>query len=257
MLIALCLLLGLAVGSFLNVVVHRIPRGESVVRPPSACPACQHPIRPRDNVPVLGWMLLRGRCRDCNEPISVRYPLVEAATAGLFAVMAARFGYDPALPAYLYLAAVGLALALIDIDVQRLPDALTLPSYAVVGVLLTVAAVVGDEQGALLRALVGALALGLLYFVIWFAYPAGMGFGDVKLAPVLGACLGWIGYGALAVGGFLAFVYGGLFGAGLVLFKEGGRKTKVAFGPFMIAAAFTAILIGQQIADAYLDLALG
>jgi leader peptidase (prepilin peptidase)/N-methyltransferase len=256
-LIAFCALLGLAVGSFLNVVVHRVPRGESIVRPASACPACGDPIRPRDNVPVLGWLLLRGRCRDCREPISARYPLVEASTAVLFAVMAARFGYEHVLPAYLYLAAVCLALALIDIDVQRLPDVLTLPSYAVMGVFLTVAALAGDEADALLRALVGALALGAFYFVIWLVYPAGMGFGDVKLAPVLGAALAWIGYGALAVGAFLGFVYGGVFGAGLILFKDAGRKTKVPFGPFMIAGAFTAIFVGQRIADAYLDIALG
>ena len=129
-------LAGLAIGSFLNVVVWRVPRGESVVSPPSACPACEAAIRPRDNVPVAGWLLLRGRCRDCSTAISPRYPLVEAATAGLFVVLALRLGADPVLPAYLYLAAVGLALALIDVDVHKLPDRLTLPSYVVVAGLL-------------------------------------------------------------------------------------------------------------------------
>ena len=112
LLVGLCALVGLAVGSFLNVVVWRVPRGESVVRPPSACPACGAPVRPADNVPVLSWLRLRGRCRDCSAPISPRYPLVEVGTAALFVVMALRFGLDPVLPAYLYLAAVGLALAL-------------------------------------------------------------------------------------------------------------------------------------------------
>ena len=152
-LVLLCGVVGLAIGSFLNVVVHRVPRGESVVSPPSSCPTCSNAIRPRDNVPVAGWLLLKGKCRDCRTPISPRYPMVEAATAALFVVMALRFGFDPVLPAYLYLAAVGLALALIDLDCKRLPDALTLPSYPVAAVLLGGAALLGSDSGEFLRAL--------------------------------------------------------------------------------------------------------
>ena len=252
-----CALVGLMIGSFLNVVVWRVPRGESIVSPPSACPDCGKPIRPRDNVPVLSWLLLRGRCRDCSERISPRYPLVEAGTGLLFAVMALRFGSDPALPAYLYLAAVGVALALIDLDVQRLPDALTLPSLAVAGVLLSIAAIAGDDMDALLRALIGAVVLGAFYFAVWFAYPAGMGFGDVKLAPTLGAYLGFLGYGVLTCGAFLGFLYGGLIGVGVILFKEGGRKTKIPFGPFMVLGALTAVLVGQDLVDAYVSVTLG
>jgi leader peptidase (prepilin peptidase) / N-methyltransferase len=199
-LLALVILLGLAIGSFLNVVVHRVPRGESVVRPPSACPACGAAIRPKDNVPVLGWVLLRGRCRDCGEPISPRYPLVELGTAALFAVMALRFGYDWVLPAYLYLAAV---------------------MYGV-------------------------------YFALCFAYPAGMGFGDVKLAGVLGLFTAWLGWGVWAVGLFLGFFLGGLFGAALIALRRGGRKTAVPFGPFMLAGVLVAVLFGRQLVDAYL-----
>ncbi|MDQ6648998.1 MAG: prepilin peptidase, partial [Actinomycetota bacterium] len=131
MLTVLCGIAGLLIGSFLNVVVWRVPRGQSVVRPASACPSCHVPIRARDNLPVAGWLVLRGRCRDCHEPISSRYPIVELATGVLFAVLAVRFGFDPVLPAFLYLGAVGLALALIDLDTRRLPNALTLPSYPV------------------------------------------------------------------------------------------------------------------------------
>lgn len=253
----LCALVGLMIGSFLNVVVWRVPRGESVVSPPSACPACGHEIRARDNVPVLGWLLLRGKCRDCGNPISARYPVVEALCAVLFAVMALRFGADWELPAYLYLAAVGLALTLIDLDTKRLPDVLTLPSYAVTAVLLGLAAVLGDHPGAPLRALVGALAVGLFYFVVWFAYPSGMGFGDVKLAPVVGAYLGWISYGATVVGVFAGFLFGAVVGIGLVVAQKGGRKTKVPFGPFMLAGALTAILWGEALADWYVDVTLG
>ena len=245
---------GLLIGSFLNVVVHRVPRGESVVRPPSACPSCGREIRPRDNVPVLSWFLLRGRCRDCGEPISSRYPLVEAGTAALFVVMALRFGYDWVLPAYLYLAAVGLALALIDLDCKRLPDALTLPSYAVAVVLLGGAALLGSDSGDLLTALLGGLAMFAVYFALAFAYPAGMGFGDVKLAGVLGMYLGWLGWGAWAVGLFLGFFLGGAFGIGLILVKKGGRKTAVPFGPFMLLGVLIAALAGPELASGYADL---
>ena len=253
----LCGLLGLAIGSFLNVVIWRVPRGESVASPPSACPKCGNAIRNRDNVPVLGWLLLRGRCRDCSEPISVRYPLVEAGTGLLFAAFGVRFGADAQLPAYLYLAAIGIALALIDLDTMRLPDVLTLPSYAVVALLLGVAVAVDGDSSAALRAGVGALALGGFYFAIWFAYPRGMGFGDVKLAPTLGAYLGWLGYGVLAVGAFLGFFLGAIIGVGVIAFTEGGRKTKIPFGPFMIAGTVIAVFWGQDLADAYRSATLG
>ncbi len=251
----LCGVLGLAIGSFLNVVIHRVPRGESVVSPPSACPSCSSAIRPRDNVPVAGWLLLKGRCRDCQTPISPRYPLVEAATAALFVVMALRFSLDPVLPAYLYLAAVGLALALIDLDCKRLPDALTLPSYPLAAVLLGAAALAGSDSGQFVRALLGGLAMFVVYFALCFAYPAGMGFGDVKLSGVLGMYLAWLGWGAWAVGLFLGFLLGGVFGIALIAVKKGGRKTAVPFGPFMLLGVLVAILVGPELASGYADLA--
>jgi leader peptidase (prepilin peptidase) / N-methyltransferase len=243
-------LLGLLVGSFLNVVVHRVPRGESVVRPPSACPVCGAPIRPRDNVPVLAWLLLRGRCRDCGAPVSLRYPLVELGTGVLFAAVAVRFGADPALPAFLYLAAAGLALAVIDVDHKRLPDALTLPSYLVLAVLLGVAALLGAD-GSWLRALLGATALFGVYFALCFAYPAGMGFGDVKLAGVLGMATAWLGWGEWAVGLFLGFLLGGLAGVLLLLSGRGGRRTALPFGPFMLLGALVAVLAGGPVVQSY------
>lgn len=257
LLCALLALLGLAIGSFLNVVVWRVPRGESVVSPPSACPRCGQPIRPRDNLPVVGWLMLRGRCRDCAEPISRRYPLVELTCGLLFVVMALRFGLDGALPAYLYIAAVGLALAMIDIDVQRLPDVLTLPSYPVVLGLLGLATLGDATWHDLLRAGIGGLIAFAFYFIVWFAYPAGMGFGDVKLSGVLGLLLGWLSYGALVVGLFGGFLLGGVFGIGVILVAGGGRKSKVPFGPFMLLGALVGILAGDGIADAYVRLTLG
>jgi leader peptidase (prepilin peptidase)/N-methyltransferase len=229
--------------------------GESVAHPPSACPGCGTAIRPRDNVPVLSWLVLRARCRDCGEPISARYPLVELGTAVLFAVVALRFGLDPVLPAYLYLAAVGVALTLIDLDVRRLPDVLTLPSYPVALVLLGAAAFFGSDSGGFLRAVLGGLAMFSLYFGLCFAYPAGMGFGDVKLSGVLGLYLGWLGWGVWALGLFLGFFLGGLVGVALMLRGRGGRKTAVPFGPFMLVGVLLAILLGQPLVDAYLETA--
>lgn len=252
-----CAMVGLLIGSFLNVVVWRVPRGESVVSPPSACPGCQTPIRPRDNVPVAGWLLLKGRCRDCQAPISARYPVVELATAGLLVVMALRFGLDPVLPAYLYLAAVGLALALIDLDTRRLPDVLTLPSYPVAALLLGAAALSGSDSGQLGRALLGGAAMYAAYFALCFAYPAGMGFGDVKLSGVLGMYTAWLGWGAWSVGFFAGFLFGGAWGLALIVAGRGSRKTAVPYGPFMLAGTLLAVLIGQRLANAYLDVLLG
>lgn len=252
LLVGFCALFGLLIGSFLNVVIHRVPKGESVVRPPSACPGCAAPIRPRDNIPVAGWLLLKGKCRDCSAAISPRYPVVELATGALFVIMALRFGLDPVLPAYLYLAAVGLALAVIDLDCKRLPDKLTLPSYPVAAVLLGIAAIAGSDSGDPLRALLGGAAMYAIYFGLCFAYPAGMGFGDVKLAGVLGAYTAWIGWGAWAVGLFLGFFLGGIFGILVIAVRRGGRKTALPFGPFMLLGVLIAILAGEEIAQAYL-----
>jgi leader peptidase (prepilin peptidase) / N-methyltransferase len=248
---------GLAVGSFLNVVICRVPAGESVVSPPSRCPSCGAGIRYGHNIPVLGWLLLRGRCHDCRAPISARYPLVEVVTGVLFAAVTWRLldlGLPWALAAYLYLAAVGVALALIDIDVRRLPDRIVLPSYAVVGLLLTVAAHGQHQWWPLARAAIGAAALFAFFFAIVVAYPGGMGFGDVKLAGLLGALMGYLSWSALIVAGFGAFLLGAIVGVTLIVTSRGGRKTAIPFGPFMIAAALITVFAGGWLADAYLRL---
>jgi leader peptidase (prepilin peptidase)/N-methyltransferase len=250
-------LLGLAVGSFLNVVIYRVPAGVSVVRPASRCPTCQSEIRNRHNLPVLGWLVLRGRCADCSTPISARYPLVEFVTGTLFVLVTIRVVHlhiTAALPAYLYLVAAGLALAFIDVDHRRLPNAIVLPSYIVVAVLLTIAAAVSHDWWALARAAISAVALFGFFAAIAFAYPAGMGFGDVKLAGVLGGLLGYLSWSALVVGAFAGFLLGAVGGVLLLALGRGGRKTAVPFGPFMIVGALVALFFAAPVAQAYLHL---
>ncbi len=251
-----CGLIGLVIGSFLNVVIWRVPRGESIVSPPSACPKCGQEIRPYDNIPVVSWLVLRGRCRDCGNPISARYPLVEIGTALLFAGMGWRFGLSWELPAFLYFAAIAVALSLIDIDTKRLPNVITLPSYAVGGALLLLPAVIDGSWDGYLRAWVGALALFAFYFLLAFIYPAGMGFGDVKLAGLIGLYLGWLGWGSLLVGAFLGFLLGAVVGIALMVRGRAGRKTKIPFGPFMLMGAGIAVIWGQTLADVYIDAVL-
>jgi leader peptidase (prepilin peptidase)/N-methyltransferase len=251
--VAACAVLGLLVGSFLNVVIARVPNGESVVSPRSRCPGCGTEIAPRDNVPVLSWLLLRGRCRTCRMRIPIRYPLVELLTAVLFGLMGGLFAGSWELPAYLYLAGVGVALAAIDLDHHRLPNALTLPSYVVGAVLLAVASVVEGEPGAMVRAAGGAVALFAFYFLLAFLYPSGMGFGDVKLAGVLGLYLAYQSWGVLVIGAFLGFLLGAVVGGGLMLAGRASRKTPVPFGPFMLAGALIALLVGDGVWQAYLD----
>ena len=258
--------IGLAVGSFLNVVVHRVPAGLSVVAPSSACPRCDHAIRARDNVPVLSWIVLRGRCRDCAAPISVRYPLVELATALLFALVVLLFGPPLAgatdgrtaavatieLVAMLYLMAISVALALIDLEVHRLPNSVVLPAYPVIAVLLAVAAALSGDWGAVLRAGIGLVVLGGAYLALAIAVPGGMGLGDVKLAGVLGLVLAYLGWGPLAVGAFGAFVLGGTFAIGLIVVGRAKRGSGIPFGPWMLGGAWLGVFFGQPLLDGYL-----
>jgi len=254
MLVGLAAVLGLVTGSFLNVVVHRVPAGRSVVRPRSACPACGAPVRARDNVPVLSWLLLRGRCRDCRKSIPVRYPLVEAGTGLVFALLVWWGGPSLLTVLHLYLAAVTICLALIDLDVHRLPDAVVLPSYGVVGAILLAHAALTGAWGELGRGLAGGAILFAAYFLTLLAYPRGMGFGDVKLAGLLGLVLGHAGWPNLVVGSFAAFLLGGLFAVGLLLARRARRGTAIPFGPWMLLGAWVGLLAGDAVWQGYLGL---
>jgi leader peptidase (prepilin peptidase)/N-methyltransferase len=258
---------GLLIGSFLNVVIYRVPLGKSVVSPPSACTDCGHTIKAYDNVPVLSWLLLRGKCRNCGARISIRYPLVELGTASLFALVAALFSpgivgastlaqavaSSLVLVSFLYLAAITVALALIDLDVRRLPNVIVLPSYVVALVLFAGAAVLTGDYSGLIRAAIAMAALGLAYLVMALVYPGGMGLGDVKLAGVIGIYLGWVGWGPLAVGALGAFLLGGIYALGLIASRRATRKSGVPFGPWMLAGAWVGIAAGTAIFSAYLS----
>jgi len=253
-LLVLVALLGLAVGSFVNVVIYRVPRDLSVLRPGSRCPACEVPIRPWHNVPVLSWILLHGRCAGCRAPISVRYPLVELATAALFIAVTVRLGASLALPAYLYLAAIAVALTMIDFDVRRLPNTIVLPSYVVAGLLLVPPVMAHADWWAGLRSLAAMAALWTFYFALAFLYPGGMGFGDVKLAGLLGLYLGWLGWSSVLVGTFTGFLMGGLAGAVLMIVRRAGRRSAIPFGPAMLAGALLALFVAGPVAAWYLSL---
>ncbi|WP_241961107.1 prepilin peptidase [Salinibacterium hongtaonis] len=254
--------LGLLIGSFLNVVVYRLPLRESIVSPGSRCPKCGHPVRWWDNLPVVSWLLLRGRCRDCQASISLRYPAVELLTGALFAATAWwAFSTDavdgvavlPFLVAVLYLAAISVALGLIDLDTHTLPNRIVGPAYIVAGALLATTSLMSGDIGALVRAAIGAAILFLAYLVMALARPGGMGLGDVKLAGVLGLYLGWLGWGSLAVGGFAAFLLGGLYSIALLALRKANRKSGIPFGPWMLGGAWVGIFAGQPVWDAYLS----
>lgn len=247
-------LLGLAIGSFLNVVIHRVPTLASLSRPPSSCPACGHQIRHRHNVPVLSWLVLRGRCADCSTRISVRYPAVELITAALFVAVTVRLlqlELMAALPAFLWFVAAGIALAVIDLDVGRLPDVIVLPAYPILTVLLAAAALVSDDPQALLRAAVGGSASYGLYYLTALAFPGGMGFGDVKLAGLVGGMLAFVSYPVLLVGVGAAFLLGATTGVVAMMAGRATRRSAVPFGPFMVAGALMSIFVGGPVAHLY------
>ena len=268
LLVALVGITGLAIGSFLNVVVYRVPAGMSVVRPRSACPNCGHEITARENVPLLSWLVLRGKCSSCAEPISKRYPLVELAGAGAFVIVGLWFAPQFAsagtavaagalalrLIAFLYLAAISVGLAIIDVETHKLPNVIVLPGYAVGVALLGTAALLQGDLVGLGRMAAGAGILFAFYFVLAMISPRGMGMGDVKLAGVLGLFLGSLGWGQLAVGAGAAFVLGGLFSIILLITRRAGRKSGIPFGPWMLLGAWVGIFAGSAIAGGYLSI---
>ena len=248
---------GALVGSFLNVVIFRVPRKLSVITPASACPNCNSPILGRDNIPVFSWLLLKGKCRACRREISIRYPLVEMATATLFVLVLWRFPptslketFD--LISLLYLAAISIALALIDWDTHTLPNRIVLPSYVVGVVLMSASGILAGDLQPLARAVIGAAVMWSLYFLMALTYNGAMGFGDVKTAGSLGLFLGYLGWKILIVGAFSAFFLGGIFALGLLISRKANSKSGIPFGPWMLVGAWVGIFLGGGIAHRYL-----
>jgi len=240
--------LGTLVGSFLNVVVHRLPRGESVVHPRSRCPACGTQLAERDNVPVISWLVLRGRCRSCGVAISPRYPLVELATGLAFAAVVVIAGFDIDLVWQLPLVAALLAAAAIDLEHRIIPNKIVAP--LVVWGALTAFVLRLDELPELAIAGGGAFLFLLLTALI---NPAGMGMGDVKLAGAMGLYLG----ASMVPAMFVAFFSGSLVGIGIIAVKGGaGRKTGVPFGPFLALGGLAGLLAGPELIDVYRSLFL-
>jgi leader peptidase (prepilin peptidase)/N-methyltransferase len=234
---------GLLIGSFLNVVAYRLPRGESLVKPRSRCTTCGEEVRPYDNVPVLSWLLLRGRCRHCGESISARYPAVELVTAITFGLVAIVRGFDAGLLLDLPFAAMLITVANIDLEHRIVPNRILAPLalWGVAGTALV-------RPGSLVECLVAAAAAFTALLLTAVAYPAGMGMGDVKLAGVMGLYLGLSVLPALMV----AFFAGSVVGIAMIVkHGAGARKKGVPFAPFMALGAFVGLLAGPELIDLY------
>lgn len=251
MLVALAAALGLAVGSFLNVVIARVPDGISVVSPRSRCPRCGYEITARDNIPVLSWLVLGRRCRGCRGLISARYPAVEIGTAAVWGAIVWHWGLDPAVPLLLYTASTGVALALIDLDTRRLPYVIVRQTWVVTAVLVILAAGLSGDWPGILRAAIGSAALGAFYFTLVLIKPDGMGWGDFLYSWTLGAVLGWFGWAELLVGSFAAFLVGGVVSLGVVLAARRLKGMTIPFGPSLIGGAFIGIVAGESIVRWY------
>jgi leader peptidase (prepilin peptidase) / N-methyltransferase len=234
---------GAVIGSFLNVVIHRLPRRESLVSPPSRCPQCETPVKPYDNVPIVSWLVLRGRCRQCGAPISPRYPVVELLTALVFAAVVLARGFDDDLVLELPFVAALIALAGIDLDHKLLPNRIVYPmaAYGVVATLLV-------DRGDLVEHLVAGAGAFAFLLAAALAYPRGMGMGDVKLAGVMGLYLGVAVIPALLT----AFLTGSIVGVGMIA-REGAaaRKKAVPFGVFLAIGGIVGVLAGPELVDVY------
>jgi leader peptidase (prepilin peptidase)/N-methyltransferase len=236
---------GALIGSFLNVVVYRLPIGQSLVKPRSHCPSCNTPVSPRDNVPLLSWLFLKGRCRHCSETISARYPAVELLTAICFVAVVLAQGISADLIALIPFTAVLIAVTFIDLEHKIVPNKIMGPA-AIYGV-VTAVAFRTDMLPELLIAGAGAF---IFFLVAALIHPKGMGMGDVKLAGVMGLYLGKLVIPAL----FIAFLVGSVVGVALVVrYGMRSRKVGVPFAPFMALGAFVSMLCGQQLIDFYLD----
>jgi leader peptidase (prepilin peptidase)/N-methyltransferase len=245
-------LAGLVFGSFVTVLVYRIPRGESIVLPSSACPQCGSPIRPRDNIPVVSYLALRGRCRNCGVRISAQYPVTEAMTAALF--VGAGLWLHDIWRAVLVAPFLGilLACALIDARYRIIPNRIVYPSLAIFAAAVVVFSIAGSGVSLVTGGL-GLLACGGGLLLVAIVAPHGMGMGDVKLAALIGLVLGSLGWRYVGVSVVLAILAGGL-GAIVVLLAGGGRKDTIPFGPYLAGGGILSALFAPHVVTWYTGL---
>ncbi|HVB01064.1 MAG TPA: prepilin peptidase, partial [Acidimicrobiales bacterium] len=242
-------LMGLCVGSFLNVVIDRVPKFESVISPRSRCPQCKTPIKTRDNVPLLSWFALRGRCRSCDAPISVQYPLVELGTSMLFAVTEVHFGLSGNFVIFIILFMGIIPLAIIDLRCHRLPLRVFYPVLAADFTALVSYAAIRGAWSQLLVALATGVTWFLMFFVINLVRPDALGFGDVRLVGLLGICLGWLGVTVAFVGFFASNLIGLAVGIFLIATNRAKRDTPIPYGLFLAVGTVFAVFAGPSIAD--------
>ena len=271
--VVFCTLIGLMVGSFLNVVIHRLPKmmdyaektyvaeaygvqpaeplptKYNIVSPRSACPKCGHQISALENIPIISWLVLGGKCKGCKTSISARYPLVEALTGALIGAVAYKFGYSyAALFAFIFVFAL-VALTFIDFDTQLLPDDITLPLLWI-GLIFNFNNGFTDLKSAVLGAILGYLILWSVYWLFKLATgKEGMGYGDFKLLAAIGA---WFGWQLLPAVILLSSVLGAVIGIGMILFRGKSGGTAIPFGPFLALGGIAALFFGQQLASFYL-----
>jgi leader peptidase (prepilin peptidase)/N-methyltransferase len=244
-----CIVMGLLIGSFLTVVVDRVPNGGSVMAPPSACGSCGHRLTGLDLVPIASWLVLRGRCRHCGASIGIEPIVIEVATAAIFVVFGLKFGADPVLIAFCILGAALVALVWIDLHEFRLPREITYTAFVLSAIVIVIVALVDDDPARIWDAAFGAgLALAIMG-TIYVLSRGGMGDGDVRLAPLLGMHLGYLNPAIVPVGLFWGFVFGAVIGVAVMAVGKAGRKTALPFGPFLAAGTVAAVFGGQWFVD--------
>jgi len=254
--------LGAIVGSFLTVVIARVPAGESIVRPRSSCPGCGEFISWFDNIPLVSWLMLGGKCRRCHEPIPLRYPLVELVTAIAFGLvgLASLMGAYPLIfvPTFLIISAAGIALVAIDLEHFRLPNQIVATTYVLAALAVGIGLIADGFADHVAGVMGGMLLWGVVFGGAWLVTRGrGMGLGDVKLAPLLGASLGMLGFVESAIGLLITFLVGASVGLWLLASRRVQRRQAIPFGPFMIMGWFATVLLGSPLASWYLTVVLG
>ncbi|MCI4625295.1 MAG: prepilin peptidase [Candidatus Magnetoovum sp. WYHC-5] len=254
MYIVVALLFGLIVGSFLNVCIYRLPReGMSIVKPRSSCPFCKQPIKPWHNIPVLSYILLRGKCAYCKTQISMRYPIVELMNGIIYTFCIYKFGLHEYTILYMALASALIVVTFIDLEFMIIPDRITLAGI-IIGLIASSFILINphktNELLGITGSLIGLFTGGGIFYIIALISRGGMGGGDIKMMAMVGSILGWQ---SVLMTMFIGSLLGTLYGLPLMIFKGKGRKTKIPFGPFLAAGTLLVMLFGKELLHVYLN----